>query len=107
MQAHHASDRMLQNALNSGDPKHRRVRRHNPAFQNRLGQYPEVGHTCFCSAAASQSGVHMRRAIGAQILFADAMRMALMLVLPALALKRDDPGLIWLTLSAVKDSMVH
>ena len=26
---------------------------------------------------------------------------------PALALKRDDPGLIWLALSAVKDSMVH
>jgi hypothetical protein len=26
---------------------------------------------------------------------------------PALALRRDDPGLIWLTLSAVKDSMVH
>jgi hypothetical protein len=26
---------------------------------------------------------------------------------PALALRREDPGLIWLTLSAVKDSMVH
>lgn len=24
-----------------------------------------------------------------------------------LALKRNDPGLIWLTLSAVKESMVH
>lgn len=25
----------------------------------------------------------------------------------ALVLKRDDPGLLWLTLSALKDSMVH
>ena len=38
-----ASFGVPQNALSSGDPKHRRVRTRNPAFQSRLGQYPEVG----------------------------------------------------------------
>lgn len=38
-----ASFGVPQNALSSGDPKYRRVRTRNPAFQSRLGRYPEVG----------------------------------------------------------------
>lgn len=75
---------ILQNALGSSDPKFRRVRQGNPAFQSRLGQFPEA--------------VEVMKVAG----FVEETEPESVLVL-----KRDDPGLLWLTLSAVKDSMVH
>jgi len=73
-----------QNALSSSDPKFRRVRQSNAVFQARLGRYPEA------LEVLHMAGFHE---------VADPE--------PALALKRDDPGLLWLTLAAVKDSLVH
>ena len=60
-----------QNALSSGDPKHRRVRTRNPAFQSRLGQYPEVGSVVWSPNSSpmvhrSQQCLHLGHVLGSR-----------------------------------------
>lgn len=76
---------ILRNALSAPqDTRFRRVRQANPAFSRRVGRFPQALEVLkvagFQPAAADDEG-------------------------PVLMLQRDDPGLLWLALSAVQTAM--
>ena len=74
---------VLQNALSSPDDKFRRVRQQNPAFHRRAGQWPAAGQVL-------QAAGFVQQAQGAD---------------PVWVLQRNDPGLLWLALSAVQEAL--
>ena len=75
---------LMQNALeHPGDPKYRRIKFQNPAFYQRAGRLP--GSVDLLKSA----GFVMRGENGEQIL----------------NLEREDPGLLWLTLSACEQAL--
>lgn len=75
---------LMQNALeHPGDPKYRRIKFQNPAFYQRAGRLP--GSVDLLKSA----GFVMRGEDGEQIL----------------NLEREDPGLLWLTLSACEQAL--
>ena len=74
----------VQNALeNPRDPKFRRIKLQNPAFQHRAGRLPGT------LALLESAGFVLRGKGGEQIL----------------KLEREDPGLLWLTLSACEQGL--
>ena len=74
----------MQNALeNPGNPKYRRIKVQNPTFYERAGRLP--GSVDLLRSA----GFVMRGESGEQIL----------------KLEREDPGLLWLTLSACEQAL--
>ena len=73
---------VLQNALSSQEDKFRRLREQNPAFHRRAGQWPAAGEVL-------QAAGFVRQAAGE----------------PMWVLQRNDPGLLWLALSAVQEGL--
>lgn len=74
----------MQNALdNPGNPKYRRIKVQNPAFYEKAGRLP--GSMDLLRSA----GFVIRGESGEQVL----------------KLEREDPGLLWLTLSACEQAL--